>query len=319
MTNLTNTELKVLNNLSQVRDPDVLLGAKIQEIIACSGESGTPVNAVASKVTLNITGVSVDGETLTIGGDTYEFLADTAQSKTAPANIAINITSKTVKATGSLTVDTQPTAGDTLTIGTKTYIFVPNGTANADGEISIGADLAEAQDNISYAINGRDEINTEHPLVSASAFVANVCAITAIIGGTIGNSIPTTETFTAGTNVFAAATLGSGTNCTAANTAAVIIAAVNARDTNVVASAGDGNDVLITAKVAGTVGNDLAVSDTMANAAFAAAATKLSGGVNGTVATGTKFMVDATYLYVCLAGNTTAQANWRRVSLGSAY
>ena len=320
MTNLTNTELKVLNNLSRVMNPDVLLGNKLQEIIECVGETGTPVNAVAAKATLNITGVAVDGETLTIGTDVYEFLADVAQTKTSPSHLPINISSKTVSATGSLTVDTQPTSGDTMTIGAKTYIFVPAGTANSAGEISIGTDLATAQANILAAISGTDGVNETHPLVTTSVFEANVCTITALIGGTVGNSIATTETFTAGTNVFAAATLGSGTNCTAVNTALAVIAAINANANSVVtASAGTGNDVLMTADVAGTVGNNISVADTMANAAFAASATKLAGGVNGTVATGTKFMVDATYLYVCLAGNTTAQANWRRVSLGSAY
>ena len=42
MTNLTATERKVLNNMSKVLDPDVLLGDKLQEIIGCVGEGGTP-------------------------------------------------------------------------------------------------------------------------------------------------------------------------------------------------------------------------------------------------------------------------------------
>lgn len=318
MNPLTATELQVLNNLSQVLNPTVSLGAKLAELIAASGEAGTPVNAVAAKVTLGITGVSIDGETFTIGDDTYEFLADAAQSKTSPTNIAIDITGYTVKAFGTLTVDTQPTSGDTFTIGGKTYIFVPVGTANAEGEVSIGADLAGAQAAIVAAINGTDGHNTANASASAANFVANDCVITALIGGTIGNVIPTTETFTAGTNVFAAATLGSGTNCTAANTALAVIAAVTANaNSPVTPSAGTGNDVLMTADIAGVVGHDINVSDTMANAAFGAAA--LSGGVDGTVASGMKFMFDATYMYVCLSGNTTAQANWRRVSLGSVY
>ena len=320
MNALTSTELKVFNNMSQVLDTNVSLGAKLQEIISASGETGTPVNAVAAAKTLGITGVCVDGETFTIGSDTYEFLADAAQSKTAASNIGVDITSKTVKASGTLTVDTQPTNGDTLTIGAKTYIFVPVGTANADGEISIGADLAGAQAAIVAAINGTDGHNTANTSATAGAFAANASTITALIGGTVGNAIATTETFTAGTNIFAAATLGTGTNCTAANTALAVIAAVNANSASkVTASAGTGNDVLLTADTAGVVGNAVAVSDTMANAAFADAATALSGGVDGTVASGMKIMVDATYMYVCLNGNTTAEKNWRRVSLGSAY
>jgi len=326
MNQLTNTELKFLNYLSQGLNPTVNLGDKIEEIIDSIGETGTPVNAIAAKETLVISGVAIDGETLTInnpavnGVDVYEFLADTAQTKTTATNIAVDITAKTVKATGTLTVDTKPTSGDTLTIGATTYIFVPVGTANFAGEISIGADLAGAQAAIVAAINGTDNINTAHPTVSAGAFAANASVITALIGGTAGNAIATTETFTAATNVFAAGTLGSGTNCTAANAALAIIAAVLANDTQgVTASAGTGTNVLLTADVAGMIGNAIAVSDTMANAALTSDATELSGGIDGTVTSGMKFMVDETYMYVCLAGNTTAGNNWRRVALGSIY
>lgn len=320
MNALTTTELKLFNNLSQVHNPEVSLGAKLQEIISASGEAGTPVNAVAAAKTLGITGVCVDGETFTIGSDTYEFLADAAQSKTAASNIGVDITSKTVKASGTLTVDTQPTNGDTFTIGAKTYIFVPVGTANAEGEVSIGADLAGAQAAIVAAINGTDGHNTANASATASAFAVNASTITALVGGTVGNVIVTTETFTAETNIFAAATLGSGTNCTAANTALAVIAAVNANSASLVtASAGSSNDVVLTADTAGTVGNSIALSETMANAAFTDAATALSGGIDGTVASGMKIMVDATYMYVCLDGNTTAGKNWRRVALGAAY
>jgi len=320
MDNLTATELKTLNNISRSLNPEVSLGNKLQEIIGVVGETGTPVNAVAATATLGITGVCIDGETFTIGDDTYEFLADAAQTKTSASNIAVDITSKTVKASGTLTVDTQPTSGDTLTIGSKTYIFVPFGTANADGEISIGADLAGAQDAIVAAINGTDGVNTANASATAAAFADNASTITALIGGTVGNTIPTTETFTAETNVFAATTLGSGTNCTAANTSLVVIAAVNANtNSGVTASAGDGNNVLLTADVAGTIGNAIEISETMANAAFDNDTTALNGGIDGTIASGMKIMVDETYMYVCLDGNTTADKNWRRVALGAAY
>ena len=326
MNALTTTERKVLNGMSRIRDVDVKLGDIIAGLIGSLGESGTPVNAVAADEIFVIDGVSIDGETLTInnpavpGTDVYEFLTDAAQTKTVPTNIAVNISASTTKASGTLTLAAQPTSGDTMTIGEKTYIFVPVGTANADGEISIGADLATANLNVVAAINGTDEINTAHPLVTAAAFNANNCTITALIGGTVNNTVATSETFTAGTNVFAAATLGSGADCSAANTAAALIAAINANDTQgVTASAGTGTNVVLTADVGGVTGNAILVSDTMANGAMTAAATKLSGGVDGTVAVGTKFMVDTSYLYVAPTGNTAAQANWRRISLGSAY
>lgn len=116
----------------------------------------------------------------------------------------------TIAATGTLTVVTQPTAGDTMTIGTTLYTFVADGTADADGEINVGTNLTTAQLNIANAIKGIDGINTPHPTVRASGFLSNISTLTAKVGGTGGNTIATTETFTAVGNVFGAATLGGG-------------------------------------------------------------------------------------------------------------
>jgi hypothetical protein len=112
---------------------------------------------------------------------------------------------------GTLTVDTQPTAGDTFTIGTKVFTFRAVGDANADGDVEVGADLAGAQANIVAAVNGTDRFNDPHPSVTIAAFAADDAVITAIVEGTAGNAIATTETFTAGTNVFDAAVLGTTT------------------------------------------------------------------------------------------------------------
>jgi hypothetical protein len=326
MENLTTHEKKVLNNLSQTHDYDVKLGDILAAMIGLTGESGTPVNAVAAKETLTITGVVKDGETLTInnpvvtGMDVYEFVTDAAKTKTAPTNIAVDIAAKATKASVTLTMDTQPIAGNTVTIGSKTYIFVPVGTNNHEGEIPVGADLAGAQAAFMAAINGTDGVNAAHPLVSAEAFVANVCRISAFIGGTVGNAIVSTETFTAVTNVFSAATLTLGADCSAADAITALVAAITASDTQGVSGAdGAGDTLVITADTAGIVGNGIIIGESMTNATFTEGATKLSGGIDGTVAVGTKFMTDELYLYVCLSGNTTAQANWRRISVGNVY
>jgi len=118
-----------------------------------------------------------------------------------------------VVASGTLTVDTQPTVGDTMTIGTKVFTFTV-GAAAADGEIFVGADLPAAKVNIVAAINGSDSVNTASAFVTAAAFSTNDCTLTALVGGVIGNATVTTETFDEGTNVFAAATLTSGVNGT---------------------------------------------------------------------------------------------------------
>lgn len=319
---LTSTELLVLNNSSRLLDKDVKLGTKLSEIIGFLPKTGTPVNAVAAKMALDVSGVVAHGETVTInnpakaGVDVYEFLADVAQTKSTATNIAVDITAHTTKSTGTLTMDTQPTAGDTITIGGKTYIFVPVGTDTADGEVSIGADLAGAQTALVAAINGTDDVNEPHPLVRAGNFsVANVSTITALVGGTVGDAINTTETFTAASNVFAAAHLGSGADCTAANAITALVAAVTASDTQGVGAAdGTGDVVDLTADVAGVAGNAIEIAEDMAHGTFTAGATTLAGGVNGTVSDGVTLLVDASYIYICLAANTISGANWLRVS-----
>lgn len=114
-------------------------------------------------------------------------------------------------AQGTLTMDTQPTAGNTMTIGTDVYTFTADGTASAQGEIDVGADLADAKTLVVAAINGTDGINNPNVSASAADFVGNDCVITHLFGGTAGDAVVTTETFTAVTNVFDAATLGTTT------------------------------------------------------------------------------------------------------------
>lgn len=121
------------------------------------------------------------------------------------------------EAEGTLTLDTQPTDGDTFTVDDRTYTFEDTLT-DVDGNINIGGSLAQAQLNLVAAFDlsgvaGTDYATsmTEHDTVSIAAFATDDAVLTAKVGGTIGNSIVTTQTFTAGTNVFDAATLGTTT------------------------------------------------------------------------------------------------------------
>lgn len=328
MNQISNAEKKLFNNLSQQRDPDVMLGDTIAAIITAGNEAdllieaGTPVNAVSAASTLTLTGVVVHGETVQIGDDVYQFAADDLQTVTRPEFIPVDIITDTAKATDTLTMDTQPIAGNTVTIGTKVYTFVPVGTDNADGEVSVGADLAGAQAALVAAINGTDGISTPHPLVSAAEFAANDCVITALVGGVAGNDIATTETFTALTNIFSAVKLATGADCTAPNAITALVAAITWSGTQGVnAVDGAGNTVVLTSDLGGIVANDIELVTDMANATFTGALTEttLLGGVDGTVAAGMKFLIDASYLYACLAGNTLVQKNWRRIALGSAF
>lgn len=109
------------------------------------------------------------------------------------------------KAESVLTLDTQPTVGDTMTIGTKQFTFVA--TADDDGEIAIGADLAAAEVNIVAAMKGTDGHNTVHPTVDVSDFSGDAALFQAKTAGVAGNSIATLETFTAPNNIFDDVTL----------------------------------------------------------------------------------------------------------------
>lgn len=321
---LTTAEKDALNDISQRRDANVTLGNIINGILESLAQPGTPLNADYAWASITFTGVVVDGETVTVnnpavpGIDVYEFLADLEQTKTALANIAVDISSVVVPATGTLTMDTQPTSGDKVTIGSKVYTFVPVGTDTADGEISIGADLAGAQVAFVSAINGTDGKNVLHPLVMAGAFAGNISTIIARVGGSAGNLIATTETFTAATNVFAATALGSGEDCSSVDAISALVAAVTASDTQgVYAEAGENNDIIISAEVFGDAGNDITISETFTNASINAGETALSGGVNGTVAAAGTMRIAPTGLYVCIADNGISDANWNFILFGT--
>lgn len=142
-------------------------------------------------------------------GDMFEELMNSRAISGTPVNA--------VNASVNLTVATHPTAGDEMVIAGKTYTFVALGTAAAEGDIDIGADLAAAKLAIVAAINGTDGINTAHTLVTAAAFETNVCAITVTVAGISGNDLETTETFDSDNNVFSADVTAGGINGTIGN------------------------------------------------------------------------------------------------------
>lgn len=228
---------------------------------------------------LRIANPVLDGETVRIGDDVYEFDTDAVETITV-GNIRVDLSSAGTASEGTLTVDTNPSVGDTMTIGTTVYTFVPNGTANAAGEIDVEALLADTQANIEDAVNGDDGFNDPHPLVTIGAFAADAAVITAITPGTAGDLIATTETFSAGTNVFDAATLGTttaGADPVAADATTALAAAINASATEAVKAARfDDNTILVMAEEIGAVVLDLAETMTGVGCAWDAAA--MAGG-----------------------------------------
>ncbi len=229
------------------------------------------LNPVYASGVLSISNVAKDGETVTIGDDVYEFCADAAQSLASGSDYAIDIEAKTKKSTGTLTASTNPTAGEKLTIGpsgdTTEYTFVAAENFDAKGKIPLGANAAATQANIVKAINGTDGVNDPNEYVRLGAFnAAGEATVTALVGGSIGNAIGTTDDITGG---FGAATLGGGEDCSAANAVTALVSAINANSAIATAADGDGDTVVVTAKAPGAAGNAIATTETMSNGAFA--------------------------------------------------
>lgn len=269
-------------------------------------DEATPVNAKRSSATLTISGVVLDSETFTIGTEVYEFAADTLQTVTA-GNIAVDITAVTTKSQGELTVDTQPTAGNTMRIGDTVYTFRAPADTDAAGEISIGTDLATAQAAIFNAVNGLDGLNIANPVASIGAFAGDKATVTARVGGVAGDSIITSESFTANTNIFDAGTLGTktaGADASAADAVTKIVAEITAHSSLVTAVDGAGNTVVITSVAVGTEVNDIGVSETMAQGSWGAQVTKMSGGLYCTPVAQSSYIIIGGVYYIAVKGTS---------------
>lgn len=290
-------------------------------VVAILPAAGAPTTGTKATGTLTIDGAVVDGERITLGSRVYEFTTKDDASVDSGASVAVDISGDATKAQGTLTLATQPTAGDTMTIGGKTYTFVAAGAGNRDGEIALGTDLAATKPLVVDAINGDDEVNTAHPLVTCGDFSTNDAVITAIAGGISGNSIATLETFTAVGNIFDATTLGTttaGVDCTKGDAQTAIVAAVNT-DASATVSLGAfaADDSVVTADDEGTTGNSIASTTTGANCSFAAAT--LSGGADDTVGKQAQilFDFDNDLAYICSEDNTGDLTKWKKFTLAS--
>lgn len=118
------------------------------------------------------------------------------------------------KAQGKLTLAVNPLDGETMTVGTQTYTFKDTLT-DVDGNIQIGVDLAATKLNIVAAFDLSGVAGVQYAaLMTANTnadiadFVEDDSILTAKETGPIGNTIPTTHTFSDGGNFFDAATLG---------------------------------------------------------------------------------------------------------------
>jgi len=271
--------------------------------------AGTPANAVAPYATLAFSGVVVHGETVTVGDDTYQFAADTALTVDA-GNLVVDITAVTVKAHQTLTVAVNPTKDvDTMVIGvagdTTTYTFRDTAGMAEDTDIEIGTDAAATQANIVAKLNERDDI-------TCSAFETNVATLTAVIGGTAGNSITCTETFTSGSNLFGAGTLASGSDCSSANAKAKLLLVTHLDPYYTKAAGSSGDSVKFTGTIKGTLLERIECTETCAHGAFDAV--HLDNGVDSVAGVKGDMMVDATHLHFLTADQGIDGTSWKKVA-----
>lgn len=130
------------------------------------------------------------------------------------ANLIDVVVPAAVFATGTLTATANFADTETVTTGTKTYTFQTVLT-NVDGNVLIGATASLSLDNLIAAINlgaGSGVVyaaaTTANGFVSALAGAGDTMDLTALLAGTAGNVIATTET--AANASFGAATLTGG-------------------------------------------------------------------------------------------------------------
>ena len=136
---------------------------------------------------------------------------------TIPVDVYAIQESLSGRSQGTLTLDDQPTDADDMTVDAKTYVFQATLT-NVDGNIQIGATLAETQANLvaAFSLTGQAGVQyaaamSFHPTVEIAAFVTDNAILTAKQSGVAGDTIATTENFTPVTLVFDGVTLGTTT------------------------------------------------------------------------------------------------------------
>lgn len=108
---------------------------------------------------------------------------------------------------------------------------------------------------------------------------------------------------------------------TASDAVTALVSAITASGDGTYSGAdGAGDTVVVTATTKGVAGDSIATTETCTNGAWDAATLgTTTAGVNGTPGSNNQLAMDGTYLYGCVAENTISDANWRRISLGSAY
>jgi hypothetical protein len=134
-----------------------------------------------------------------LSGHTGSFAIGPYQTNDQVTQVAWSISSE-VAASDVLTATAAPADGDTIVVGGKTYTWHTVLT-NVDGNVLIGGSEANALANMGNAINLGNGAGTNYalamtanPEVTSTAHTGTTLTVTAINGGSAGNSIAATKT-----------------------------------------------------------------------------------------------------------------------------
>lgn len=309
--------------------------AVVNEILVAGTAEGCIDNLVAGA-----TGGAGEGTSYSTGTTAHSTVTVAKENATT-----VSATAKTAGSAGN-SIAIAETCGNAAWDGGAVALSGGYDAAVAN-DVIVGADAEGSIDNLVAAVNNAAGEGTTyatgtavHADVTGSKEAADTFRATAKVAGEAGNDIASTETM--GSASWGSTTLANGEDSEAAYDVLIgataedsidnLVAAINAAagagttygngtaaNASATAAKSDTDKVVITAKTKGVVGNSIAISEDLSNAAWADAAVVMSGGIDGTVGVANETCFDGSYLYHCIAANTIADANWRRISLGTAY
>ena len=240
-------------------------------------EGSAPVVPVSASATLSFTGDINQGDTITINGRTYEFDID---GSIRPGNIPIDVTGKAVAATGTLTATLPVVLGDTVTIGTDIYVIAGDSSNSKNINIS-GGTKTKATGVLTLTGNIVPGVHAESVLTSDGTIPSSGDTVTigdktyTFVSSLSDPAIPFevvigTSAATALDNLKAAINLSAG--------AGSVYGTGTTKNTSVVATDNTDTTQKVVARVPGTAGNSIAVSETSNHLSWGGST--LGGGVN---------------------------------------
>jgi hypothetical protein len=186
-----------------------------------------------------------------------------------------------------------------------------------DGATTLGGTTAGVDCNIADLCTALALAITNDTSAEVTAVAdATTVVVTWKVPGTIGDGKVTAET---GAQSSWGGNLAGGADCSANNASAALGALTPAGGTVTFVDAT--GSVTVTAVVSGTAANTIAMSESSANITVDATLNDGTPGVDGTVGLvgEVRYNVASGYVYLCLAANTVADANWRRWTFGNVY